>query len=116
MKVEDGSTLDSRAKGKIRLQDIKTTNPIAVGDTVLVNVDNFVRAETERMLLSTQAEAGGINRFGHNRMPTPVEHQPVIRMNRDTLYSFAAVDISEGATLTIPDGGARYRAARLPVA
>ncbi len=75
---------------------------------VLVNVDNFVRAETERMLLSTQAEAGGINRFGHNRTPTPVEHQPVIRMNRDTLYSFAIVDPSEGATLTIPDSGDRY--------
>ena len=75
---------------------------------VLVNVDNFVRAETERMLLSTQAEAGGVNRLGHNRMPTSVEHQPVIRMNRDTLYSFATVDISEGATLTIPDTGARY--------
>jgi len=75
---------------------------------VLVNVDNFVRAETERMLLTTQAEAGGINRFGHNRMPTPVEHQPVIRMNRDTLYSFAIVDISEGASLTVPDSGDRY--------
>jgi hypothetical protein len=57
--------------------------------SVLVSVENFVRAETERMLLSTQAEAGGVNRFGHNRTPTPVEHQPVIRMNRDTLYSFA---------------------------
>ena len=75
---------------------------------MLVNVDNFVRAETERMLLSTQAEAGGLNRLGHHRTPTPVEHQPVIRMNRDTLYSFATVDISEGATLTIPDSGERY--------
>lgn len=79
-----------------------------VGDSVLVNVDNFVRAETERMLLATQAEAGRINRFGHNRTPTSVEHQPVIRMNRDTLYSFAIVNISEGATLTIPDSGDRY--------
>ncbi|MDI1234200.1 MAG: ribosome small subunit-dependent GTPase A [bacterium] len=34
LKLEDGSGLDARAKGKIRLQDIKTTNPIAVGDTV----------------------------------------------------------------------------------
>ena len=32
----------------------------------------------------------------HNRAPTPVEHQPVIRMNRDTLYSVAVVDISRG--------------------
>ena len=29
-------------------------------------------------------------------------------MNRDTLYSLAIVDISEGATLTVPDSGGRY--------
>lgn len=34
LKLADGSGLDARAKGKIRLKDIKTTNPIAVGDTV----------------------------------------------------------------------------------
>ena len=42
------------------------------------------------------------------RAPTPIEDQPVIRMNRDTLYSAAIVDISEGATVTLPDGGDRY--------
>ena len=73
-----------------------------------VNVDNFVRAETDRMLSSLQADAGGINRFGHNRAPTPIDHQTVIRMNRDTLYSFATVDISKGATVTIPEGEGRY--------
>jgi hypothetical protein len=73
---------------------------------VPVNVDNFARAETERMFTSILADAGGVNRLRHNRVPTPVEHQPVIRMNRDTLYSAAVVDISEGARLTIPDGAA----------
>jgi hypothetical protein len=73
-----------------------------------VNVDNFARAESDRMFASFVREAGGINRFQHHRAPTPVEHQPVIRMNRDTLYSAAIVDISEGARLTIPDGGERY--------
>ena len=29
-------------------------------------------------------------------------------MNRDTLYSFAIVDISEGAVVTLPDAGDRY--------
>lgn len=73
-----------------------------------VNVDNFVRAETDRMLSSLQADAGAVNRFGHNRTPTPIDHQTVIRMNRDTLYSFATVDISDGATVTIPESGDRY--------
>ena len=75
---------------------------------IRVGVDNFARAETDRMFGSLQAEAGGVNVLKHNRVPTPVEHQPVIRMNRDTLYSVAVADISEGATVTIPDGGDRY--------
>lgn len=73
-----------------------------------VSVDNFARAETDRLFASFQADAGGVNRLKHNRAPTPIDHQPVIRMNRDTLYSVALVDISEGATVTVPDGGDRY--------
>jgi hypothetical protein len=79
----------------------------AVSPTV-VNVENFVRAETDRMFASFVAEGGGVNRFVHRRAPTRVEDQPVIRMNRDTLYSTALVDISDGALLSIPDGGDRY--------
>jgi hypothetical protein len=76
--------------------------------TVPVTVENFARAETGKMFSSLQAEARGVNRLNHSRAPTAVEQQPVIRMNRDTLYSFAVVDISEGATVTIPDAGDRY--------
>lgn len=77
-------------------------------DTIPVNVDNFVRAETAFAFDRTLAITGAINTWGHLRSPTPVDQQPVIRMNRDTIYSAAIVDISEGATLTIPDTGDRY--------
>jgi hypothetical protein len=73
-----------------------------------VNVDNFARAETHRMMVDLQRDAGGINRFAHNRAPASVDQQTVIRMNRDTLYSFAVVDVGAGATLTVPDAGDRY--------
>jgi len=76
---------------------------------VWVGAENFVRAETDRMFGDLQQGAGGINRFGHNREPTPIDRQTVIRMNRDTLYSFAIVDISSGATVTVPDSGDRYQ-------
>ena len=75
---------------------------------VRVTVENFIRAETDRMFASFQADAGGVNRLTHTRVPTPIEHRPVIRMNRDTLYSAAVVDISQGATVTVPDTGDRY--------
>jgi len=73
-----------------------------------VNVDNFRRAETHRMFAGLQRDAGGINRFMHNREPAPVDQQTVIRMNRDTLYSFGIIDLSDGATLTVPEAGGRY--------
>jgi len=73
-----------------------------------VNVTNFARAETDRMFAAIQAQAGGVNQLFHNRVPTPVDRQTVIRMNRDTLYSAAVVDISAGATIVVPDAGRRY--------
>jgi hypothetical protein len=77
--------------------------------TVKVNVDNFVRAETDRMFTSIQQLGGGVvNRLHHNRGPAPLDDQRVIRTNRDTLYSSAVVDISQSATLTVPDAGERY--------
>jgi hypothetical protein len=76
-----------------------------------VNADTFARAETHRMFADLQRDAGGVNRLLHNREPASVEHQTVIRMNRDTLYSFAIVDVSQGATLTMPDPGGRYLSA-----
>lgn len=77
-------------------------------DAVIVNVDNFVRAETAAQFVRALQITGGINKWAHFRKPTPLDQQPVIRMNRDTLYSAAIVDISKGATLTLPDSGKRY--------
>ncbi|WP_236778934.1 DUF1214 domain-containing protein [Agromyces seonyuensis] len=63
------------------------------------------------MMHDLQRDAGGVNRFVHNRVPAAVDAQTVIRLNRDTLYSFAVVDISAGATLTLPEPGERYLSA-----
>jgi hypothetical protein len=73
-----------------------------------VNVDNFVRAETARMFAALQLDAGDVNVFSHNREPASIDHQTVIRLNRDTLYSFAVVDITRGAVLSLPEHGSRY--------
>jgi hypothetical protein len=81
--------------------------------SIHVNVDNFVRAETDRMFQDIQRDAGGPNRFRHNRSPASVDEQTVIRLNRDTLYSFAIVDLAGGATLTLPDAGNRYMSAMI---
>lgn len=73
-----------------------------------VTLDTFVRAETARMLHDLQTGAGGPGRWHHLRTPTPIDAQTVVRMNRDTLYSFAVVDLDSGVELVIPDPGGRY--------
>ena len=81
--------------------------------SIHVSADNFVRAETDRMFADLQRDAGGVNVFSHNRAPAAIDRQTVIRMNRDTLYSFAIVDLTGGATLTIPQHGKRYLSAMI---
>jgi len=73
-----------------------------------VTVDNFKRAESHnyfRRFTGTTA----LGTFGHFREPTPIDKQDVIRMNRDTLYSAAVVDLDASpATLTLPEVGGRF--------
>ena len=76
-------------------------------EQITVNVDNYVRAETAAQIDRFLKLTGGVNQWHHNRQPTPLDKQNVIRMNRDTIYSFAVVDISKGAILTLPDPGRR---------
>jgi hypothetical protein len=71
-------------------------------DGLPVNADNFARAESDRMFAAVQQDARAVNRWLHYRVPTPLDRQTVIRMNRDTLYSAAVVDISAGATSLPP--------------
>lgn len=76
---------------------------------VPVTVDNFKRAETDHYLTLNVKEAGGLGKLHHSREPASIEKQTVIRMNRDTLYSFAVLDLAAGpVTITLPDTGKRF--------
>ncbi len=81
----------------------------AQAEPVKVNVMNYITAQTAMQFDTYQKQAGGVNQVLNEREPVPVDDQPTIRMNRDTVYSFIVVDISEGATVTLPDAGKRYR-------
>jgi hypothetical protein len=76
--------------------------------TVPVTVANFTRAETH-MYFEKCVREGALGRLLHNRIPTPIDKQDVIRMNRDTLYSFGVFDLDAGpATIELPDVGKRF--------
>lgn len=82
-------------------------------DPLTVNVDNYVAAKTALHFSRVQKGAGGVNRWVHLRRPTPINQQRVTRMNRDTLYSSAIVNLARGATLELPDAGDRYMSATI---
>ena len=78
-------------------------------DTVPVSIDNFAVAESDLYFSHAIREAGGIGKFVHNRTPTEIDKQLVIRMNRDTLYSSAVFDLDAGpVTITLPNPGKRF--------
>jgi len=76
---------------------------------VPVTLDNFPRAESDTYLANLVKEAGGLGRFVHHREPASVDNQTIIRLNRDTLYSFAVFDLDAGpVTITMPNAGKRF--------
>ena len=81
----------------------------AQAPAVPVTVDNFIRAESDLYLANLAKESGGLAKFRHHRELAPIDAQTVIRLNRDTLYSGAVVDLDAGpVTVTMPDSGPRF--------
>jgi len=80
---------------------------------VQVTVDNFHRAESDAYFTRFVGE-GGFGKFKHERALAPIDNQTVIRLNRDTLYSFGVFDLDAGpVTITLPDAGKRYMAVQV---
>ena len=74
-------------------------------DIVPVTVQNFTRADSDNYLAANAKEAG-LGRLAHKREPASVENQTVIRLNRDTLYSFGIFDLAAAPmTVTLTDAG-----------
>ena len=78
------------------------------GAAEAVTVDNFVRAESDETL-ARYVKQGALGKILHLRTPTPIDQQNVIRMNRDTLYSFVVLDLTEAVTIVKPDSGDRFQ-------
>jgi hypothetical protein len=85
-----------------------TVAAIAATKTVPVTWKNFVRAETDKMFKS-YVDMGGFGKFLNVTEPTPIDQQKVVRMNRDTIYSFAIFDLTAPVTITKPDTGKRFQ-------
>ena len=72
--------------------------------TILVTEANFPTAYSNMRMGMIAEKAGGVNQF--MVMPTPPSDpagQPVVRMNRDTYYSSAVVDMKGDVAISIPE-------------
>ncbi|MBI5363129.1 MAG: DUF1254 domain-containing protein [Planctomycetes bacterium] len=78
------------------------------GKPVPVNPDNFNRAETDFMF-KKKVDDGYFGKIGHVREPVSINNQIVIRMNRDTLYSFGVFDLTQPVTIVKPETGKRFQ-------
>src|SRR5262245_40261883 len=78
-------------------------------DDVRVTPDNFNRAESD-INFGFMVKDGAFGKFLHNREVMSIEN-PIVRPNRDTLYSMSVFDLNAGpVSITLPDAGQRFMA------
>lgn len=82
--------------------------PTVYAATVPVTYENYGEAQATMQMNDYQELAHGINKWYHFEMPVSIKNQPTIRMNRDTLYSIAVVNVTKEAVITLPKNGKRY--------
>jgi Protein of unknown function (DUF1254) len=78
------------------------------GNAVPVTADNFSRAETDMYFGKRVKKGDRIGNLSHSR-ELYLTDSPVVRPNRDTLYSGSVFDYDAGpVTITLPDAGNRF--------
>lgn len=81
------------------------------GETV--TPDNYVESEVDITFTNIVNEVGS-NKFRHDRSLIPLDKQPAVTMNRDTIYSFGIFYAPKGTTITLPESkDNRYQSAMI---
>jgi hypothetical protein len=84
------------------IEKVSTEDDFFSSNGRIVTPETYPTDETSRQILKSQSLVE-VNKFVHKRKLTPTDTQPVVRMNRDTYYSNAVVDVSKGAKIIMPD-------------
>lgn len=80
---------------------------------IVVTPDNYVEAEVDLTFTNIVKEVGS-NTFRHDRSLIPLDKQPAVTMNRDTVYSFGIFYVPKGTTITLPKSkDDRYQSAMI---
>jgi hypothetical protein len=89
-------------KATTSLEKVSLENDFFSLEGKTVSQESYPTDETSRQILKTQSLVG-VNKFQHSRQLVKKENQPVVRMNRDTYYSMAVIDVSKGGSITMPE-------------
>ncbi|MFW2374102.1 MAG: DUF1254 domain-containing protein [Gammaproteobacteria bacterium] len=85
--------------------------------TTTVTDENYALAETQIIIagyikkIAAATGTGGVGVFMHNQKGADPKDRTIMRINFDTLYSFAVVDLKEDLTLVMPETHDRYQSA-----
>ena len=85
--------------------------------TTAVTEENYALAESQVIFgtyVQRIAAASGTNGVGvlqHNKVGADPKDRTIMRINFDTIYSMAVVDLKEDAVLTLPETNGRYQSA-----
>jgi hypothetical protein len=104
------STIDTQ-------MDSKDTESENKDSYTVVTEENYGLAESEVIFMdyvnkiSKATGTNGVGVFMHNRKGADPEDRAIMRINFDTIYSFAVVDLTEDLSLTMPETNGRYQSA-----
>ena len=93
------------------------TASVSEVQTTVVTDENYALAETEVIFsdyakrIAAATNSNGAGMFLHLRTGADPKDRTVMRINFDTLYSTAIVDLTEDAVLTMPETNGRYQSA-----
>lgn len=82
-----------------------------------VTEENYALAETQVIFteyvnrIAESTGTNGVGVFKHNKKPVDPKDRTVMRINFDTQYSFAVIDLTEDAVLIMPKTNGRYQSA-----
>ncbi len=85
--------------------------------TTVVTDENYALAESQIIFsayakrIAAATNTNGVGVFMHNKVGADPKDRAVMRINFDTIYSSAIVDLTEDAVLTMPETDGRYQSA-----
>ena len=101
------ATAESEAPAEAAAATVAQTTPVtdenyAVAESQIIFADYVKR-------IAAATDTNGVGVLLNNKQGADPEDRTVMRINFDTLYSFAVLDLAEEATLTMPATDGRYQ-------